>query len=116
MAGKRGGIEPGSSRIRLHEISHRTAGKTRGPHRARPVDRPEDRPGADRSRLQPRPQRLDGASNVTAGNRNGAADRFLIRLAPPDCDQQPGFGFLEVSNVKGYELGTAERAGKAEQE
>jgi hypothetical protein len=61
MAGKRAGVETGAARIRLDDIRDRSASQPRGRDCPGFVDRTEQRPGLDTSRVQPIPQRLDRA-------------------------------------------------------
>ena len=39
---------------------------------------------------------------------------LLIRLAAPDHDKQPGFGFLDIGYVQGYQLRTVKCAREAQ--
>src|SRR5437016_13532874 len=98
MAGKGAGVEPGTAGIRLDDVRHRSAGKSRAPHRAALVDRAEERSGLDPGRVQPFPERLDRAGNITSSNRYRDALPFLSGLAVPAGDSQAGFGFLDIGH------------------
>ena len=56
MAGKCAGIETGLGGIRLDDIRDRSTGQPRGSHRARLVDRTEDRSGLNTRCAEPRLQ------------------------------------------------------------
>src|SRR5258706_11645334 len=110
MTGKYRGIKTSASGILFDNVGDGSTRKPRGCHRARFIDRPEDWAALDTCRVQPRPQGLDRASDVTPCNRDCSAHSFLIGLAAADRDQHSGFRFLEVGNVQRYQLRTAERA------
>ena len=71
-----------------------------------PADAPEDTAVLDLGRLEPGSQRSDrtGLGREARENRTGVADRLLVGLAPPDRDEQPALGELEVAHLESNEL------------
>src|SRR5450631_2306432 len=104
VSGKNSGVETSAPGILFDNVGNGSAGKPRGRHRARFVDRPEQRTRHDPSGIQPRSDSLNGASDIAACDRDRATHGLLIGLAAADRDQQSGLRFLDVGHIQCNQL------------
>src|SRR5882757_2265209 len=110
MPGELPGVEPQPSSVLLHDVGHALIGQPIA-NRAVAVDAAEDRARLNAGGGNPLFEGDDRAGDLAEWDSDGLAGALLIGLAVADRDFHPVRRVLDVLEVEGDQLRSAEGAG-----